>query len=157
MPPLSRSESDLRWESGRPSGRVFSARPNQYFCRDTEALVQTSDHSYRESSLSVQDLGDAGAGADDLLQVAPGEALLIHTEFDRLDGIRRVHRIVLSLIGVDKRCEHIQSVAVARSRFCAPEALNLLERGFMIPLCPDRLYLSRHAAPLSHRSCRSSC
>src|SRR5216684_5229920 len=141
----------------RCSRRGFSARPDQHFCRDAEAFMQTPDHPDRQSSLSVQNLGDASTRTNDLLQVPPGEPLLLHTEFDRLDGVRWVHRIVFSLIGIDERCEHIETVAVARSRLRAPEALNLLERGFIIPLCPDRLYLTRHAAHLSHRSCRSPC
>src|ERR1700736_1791892 len=71
------------------------------------------------------------------------------------DGVRWVHRIVLGLIGIDECCEHIETVAVARSRLRAPEALDLFECGLIIPLRPDRLYLPRHAAPPSHRSCRS--
>src|SRR3989337_1622147 len=127
----------------RCSRRVFSARPDQHFCRNAETLMQAADHPDRQSSLSVQNLGDAGTRADNLLQIPPGQSLLLHTEFDRLDGIGWVHRIVLSLIGIDECREHIQPVASARSRLCSPEALYLLERGFIIPLRPDRLYLTR--------------
>jgi hypothetical protein len=81
--------------------------------------MQTPDHPHRQPSLSVQNLSDARACANDLLEVPTREPLLLHTKFDRLDGVRWVHRIVLSLIGIDERCEHIQSVAVTRSRLCA--------------------------------------
>src|ERR1700694_5829538 len=119
--------------------------------------MQTPDHFQRQPPVSVQNLGDASARANDPLQVPSGEPLLLHAELDRLDGVSWVHRIVLSLIGIDERCEHIQTVAVTRSRPRAPEALNLVERSLIIPLCPDRPYLTRHAAPLSHQSCRSPC
>src|SRR5256885_12165878 len=119
--------------------------------------MQTPDHPHRESSFSVQNIGDASARANDLLQVRSGESLLLHTEFDRLNRVRRVHRIVFSLIGINERCEDVQSVAIARSRLRAPKAFNLLERGLIIPLGPDRLYLTRHAAPLSRQSYRSPC
>src|SRR5258708_35381451 len=119
--------------------------------------MQTPDHPHRQPSFSVQYLGDASARADDLFQIPPGEPLLLHAEFDRLDGIRWVHRIVLSFIGVDQCCEHVETVAVAGSRLRTPEAFNLLERGLIIPLRSDRLYLTRHVEPLSRRSCRSPC
>jgi hypothetical protein len=82
--------------------------------------MQTPDHPHRQSSFSVQNLGDARTRANDLLQVPSGEPLLLHAEFDRLDRIGRVHRIVLSFIGIDERCKHIQSVAITRSAF-APQ------------------------------------
>src|SRR5271154_2890234 len=119
--------------------------------------MQTPDHSHRKPPLSVQNFSNACACANDLLQVPSGESLLLHAKFDRLDRVGWVHRIVLSLICVGERCEHIQSVAIASSCLCAPKAPHLLERGLIVPLSPDRLYLTRHAAPPSHRSCRSFC
>jgi|SRR5436309_11369679 hypothetical protein len=35
--------------------------------------------------------------------------------------------------------------------------LDLLECAFILPFRPDRPYLNRHVAPLSHRSCRNPC
>ena len=84
--------------------------------------MQAADHRDRQSALSVHDLGDAGACADDLLQVSPGQSLLLHPEFDRLDRIRRIHRIVFCFIGIDQGREHVQSIAVARSGLRTPEA-----------------------------------
>lgn len=97
--------------------------------------MQTPDHRDRQCSFSVQNFGNAGTRADDLLQVPPGEPLLFHVEFDGLDGVGRVHRIVLGFIGIDERREHIQPVAVARPRLRAPQALDLLERGASHPRC----------------------
>src|SRR5262249_2174362 len=88
-------------------------------------------------------------------RLSPRETLLLHAELDRLDGIGRIHRVMLRLIGIDEGCEHIQAVAVAGSRLRAPKAFDLLERSLIIPLCPDRFHFSRHAAPSSHRSCHS--
>ena len=53
------------------------------------------------------------------------------------------HRIVLRLIGVDEGGQHVEAVAVARPGFGAPEALDLFERGFIIPF--DRIGLTSAA------------
>ena len=55
---------------------------------------------------------------------------------------------MLSLVGVDESPKHVQPVALRRSRLCALEELDLLERGFVIALRADRSYPSRHAEPL---------
>src|SRR5690348_10089095 len=123
------------------SRRSFSTRPDQYICGDPESLMQAADHCDRQSALSVHDLGNASAGADDLLQVSPGQSLLLHPKLDRFDRIRRIHRMVFCLIGIDKSREDVQSVAVARSSLRTPEAFELLERSLVIPLRPDWSYL----------------
>ena len=110
----------------------------------------------RQSSFSVQNLGDASARANDLLQVPPGKPLLLHTELDRLDGVGLVHRIVFSFIGIKEHCEHIETVAVARSCLRAPKALNLLERGLIISL--GRIgFTSPAMLHLFHINLRSPC
>jgi len=118
--------------------------------------MQTPDHPHRQSSFSVQNLGDASARANDLLQVPPGKPLLLHTELDRLDGVGLVHRIVFSFIGIKEHCEHIETVAVARSCLRAPKALNLLERGLIISL--GRIgFTSPAMLHLFHINLRSPC
>jgi len=74
--------------------------------------------------------------------------LLLHAELDRLDRVGRIDRIVLRLVGVDQRREHVEAVAFARARFGSPQALDLLERVLVVGLRADRLYLSGHVAPL---------
>ena len=73
--------------------------------------MQATDHRDREPALSVQDLGDPSARADDLFQILSREPLLLHTELDRLDRIGRVHRVVLRLVRIDEGREHIQPIA----------------------------------------------
>src|ERR1700674_4214059 len=51
--------------AGRRSRRIFSARPDQHFGRDAEAFMRTPDYADRQSSFSVQNLGDARARASD--------------------------------------------------------------------------------------------
>jgi hypothetical protein len=63
--------------------------------------VQATDHCNRQSTLSVEDLGDPGARADYPFQVSSREPLLLHTKFDRLDRIGRIHGMVFCLI-----CDH---------------------------------------------------
>jgi hypothetical protein len=76
--------------------------------------------SSRSSALSTQNLGDAGACANDLLQVPSREPLLLHAELNGLNGVRRVHRMVLRFIGVDEGRKHIQAVTVGGSRLRGP-------------------------------------
>src|SRR6266481_2401960 len=95
---------------------LFSRGPlstwsDQDFCRDAKPLMQATDHRDREPALSVQDLGDPSARADDLFQILSREPLLLHTELDRLDRIGRVHRVVLRLVRIDEGREHIQPIA----------------------------------------------
>src|ERR1700674_190399 len=47
----------------------------------------------------------------------------------------------------------VEPVAVARSCLRAPQAVDLPERGFIVPHGTDRLHLSLHAPPRSLRSC----
>jgi putative transcriptional regulator len=49
--------------------RRLLADRDQYVCRDAKAFMQTADHRDREPALSVQELGDPGARADDRFQV----------------------------------------------------------------------------------------
>ena len=70
--------------------------------------MQATHHSDRESAPPVQDLGDTGARADDLFQVPPREALLLHAQLDRLDRVGRIHRIVLSRASIGEGREHIK-------------------------------------------------
>src|SRR5438132_4634256 len=147
----------MRLDRTNDSSGAFSARPDQYFCRDAEARVQTPDHADGQSAFTVEHLGDAGARADEFLQVPPGEALLLHTEFDRLDRIGWIQRVVFRLIGIDKGRKYIEPVAGAGSRLRPPQAVNLLQRSFIVPPGADRLHLSVHALPRSRRSCRNPC
>lgn len=62
------------------SGRVLPTRSDQHFRRDTEMLVQASNHPHREGALSIQNFGDAGSRPDDPLQIPPGQSLLLHPE-----------------------------------------------------------------------------
>ena len=48
---------------------------------------------------------------------------MFHTELDRLDGIGRVHRVVLRLVGVDQRRQDIEPVALGRTAGGAPQAV----------------------------------
>ncbi len=82
--------------------------------------MQPPDHADGQPALAIENFGDAGSRADNLFEVPAREPLLLHTEFDRFDGIRGIHRIVLRLIGIYEGRKHIESVAVARSSLCAP-------------------------------------
>ena len=72
--------------------------------------MQAADHADREAALAVQDLHNAGSRADERLETLSREALLLHADLDRLDRIRRVHGIVLGLIGVDQRRQDVEAV-----------------------------------------------
>src|SRR5512132_3219408 len=111
--------SDLRRRlrcRSRSSGLDLAHWPDEHIRRDAEPLVKTADHADRKATLSVQHLGDPGSRADDALEILATEALLLHPKLNRVDGIRRVHRMMFGLIGVDQRCEHIQAIALRRAR-----------------------------------------
>jgi hypothetical protein len=48
--------------------------------------MQTPDHVDRQASATIEDFGYASPAAEDPFQVLSGQALLLHPEFDRLDG-----------------------------------------------------------------------
>ena len=83
--------------------------------------MQTPDHADGQSALTVENLGNAGPGADELLQVPPGKPLLLHAEFDRLDRIRWIDRVVFRLMAINEGRKHIEPVAVARSCLRPPQ------------------------------------
>src|SRR5580704_19394848 len=70
--------------TGDASSGAFSARPDQHFRRDAEALMQTPDHADGQATLAVKNLRYAGPRADDLLKIPAREPLLLHAELDRL-------------------------------------------------------------------------
>ena len=64
---------------------------------------------------AIQDFRDTSAAADDVLQVPPREALLLHTKQDGLYRIPQVHRVMLRFIGIDERGQHVEPVAFRRA------------------------------------------
>src|ERR1700730_9837075 len=67
--PLSKSLISLQGGaslgSADGSRRIFSAPPDQHLRRDAAAFMRTPDYADRQSSFSVQNLGDARARASD--------------------------------------------------------------------------------------------
>jgi hypothetical protein len=90
--------------------------------------MQASDHANRQAALAVQNLRHARSRSDERFEVLAGEALLLHAELDRLDRIGRVHRIMLGLIGIDQRRQHIETVALRRAAGRTPKTLDLGQR-----------------------------
>jgi hypothetical protein len=101
--------------------------------------VQAPDHCNRQAAFAIENLGDTGARANDPFKIAPSESLLIHAEFDCLDRIWRVERIVLFLIGVYQCRERIEPVAFECSCLGTPQPFNFLEGRFVITLRSDGL------------------
>ena len=87
--------------------------------------MQPPDHAERKIALPIQHFGDTGARAKDRLEVAAREALLLHAKLDRLDGIRRIDRMMFALIGVDAGGEDVEPVALGRPGLRPIEALDL--------------------------------
>jgi hypothetical protein len=109
--------------------------------------MQAPDHANRQAALAVQDLRNARSRSDERFQVLAREPLLFHGELDRLDRIRRLHRVMLGLVGIDKRCQHIETVALRRAAFRAPKTLNLVEGFLVVRLRANWLQLIRSASP----------
>lgn len=75
---------------------------------------------YQQPALAVQDLGNARARASDSFQVPPRETLLLHTKLDRVNRARRIDRVVLSLMRVDRRGEYVEPISLPSAYACAP-------------------------------------
>lgn len=71
-------------------------------------------------------------------QTISGSSGCLTEYLDSLDGIGRVDRIMLGLIGLNEGYEYIQPIAFRRTRLRAPQALDLRERGLAITLRADR-------------------
>jgi hypothetical protein len=56
-----------------------------------------------------------GPRAEHFLQVFARQTLLLHPELDRLDRVGRVHGIVLGLVGIDQRRQHVDPVTLGRA------------------------------------------
>jgi hypothetical protein len=98
---------------------------DQHLCRDAEAFVQAADRCDRQPAFSAENLRNPGARTDDFFQISARESLLLHAELDRLNGIGRVHWMVLRLIRINQRRQYIQAIAVWRSGLRTLKALDL--------------------------------
>lgn len=71
------------------------------------------------------------------------QALLFHPEFDRLDRVGRIDRVVLALIGVDQGRQDIEPISLRRARARPLQPLDLCEGCFVIRFASDRLDFMR--------------
>jgi hypothetical protein len=108
--------------------------------------MQASDHANRQAALAVQNLRNARSRSDERFQVLTREALLLHAGLDRVDRIGRLHRIMLGLIGIDQRCEHIETVALRRAALRTPKTLDI-RQGLLVAL-PFTLKTMRSAVTM---------
>ena len=108
--------------------------------------MQLPDHLDRQTALAVQHVRNPIARADHRIEVLAGEALLFHPEEDGLNRIRRVYGMMLRLVNVDQRRQHIETIAFGRAAFGVPKAPEFDQRGFVILLVSDWLQL----APMFH-------
>ena len=100
-----------------------------------EGLISTSAEMPRRSCrrLIISSIGRVCGSAppkhgpcpDDRFKVLPRKTLLLHAELDRLNRIGWVHWIVLRLIGIEQRCQHIEAIALGCSAPGAPQAFDL--------------------------------
>ena len=96
--------------------------------------MQAPDHGNRKIALAIQHFGHPRAGADDRLQILAGEPLLLHTEFDSLDGVGRVHGIMLRLIDIDQGSQDLKTIPGCGAVFGTPELLEVGQRPLVIRL-----------------------
>src|SRR5438309_9884528 len=77
-------------------------RAYQYLGRNAQLIVQAADHVDRQPTTAVEHLGNPGTSTENALQILAREALLLHPEFDRLDRVGRINRMVRAFISVDQ-------------------------------------------------------
>jgi len=83
------------------------------------------DHFKRQRPATVDHLSDATSRADEGLKIFARQVHLFHAEFDRLNRIRRVDRMVLSLVILSENQEHIQDIPVRGPGLCTPKTLDI--------------------------------
>ena len=71
--------------------------------------MQCANHIDGQAALAIEHFRDASPGPKDLFQVLACQPLLFHPKFDRLDRVRRIHRIVLGLVGFDESRKDVES------------------------------------------------
>src|SRR6185312_3664350 len=130
--------SAMHWPRGSSDGLRSTNRPNENLCGDSKLVVQSANHIDRQAALAIEHLRDTGPSTQDLFQVFACQPLLFHPKLDRLDWVRRVHRIVLGLVGLDESRKDVEAVAFGRAGLCAPELFDLCERVLVVPFTPDR-------------------
>ena len=107
--------------------------------------MKTADYGDRQGSPRLST--SACGAAEDALQVLAGEALLLHPEFDRLDPIRRIHRVVLVLIGVDQDSEYLEPIPFRRARARTSQPFDLRKGHLVIRFVADWLDFIQDRAP----------
>ena len=71
------------------------------------------------------------------------QSLLLHADLDGVDGVYLAHRIMLILIGLDQRDQHVQSVSLGRAVLCTPKTLDLTEKPRPLDLVLRRAVVDR--------------
>ena len=94
--------------------------------------MQLPDHLQRKFSFPVQDLARTALQAYDPSQVILRVTKLLHPEFDRLDRIGIVDRIMFFLVFVDQHAEDLQFITFWRSGFCIEDRFKPLQGGLVI-------------------------
>jgi hypothetical protein len=100
--------------------------------------VKGTDHADRQTALATKHFRYPRATTQDLLQVLARETLLLHAEFDSLNWIGWIHRVVLCLVGIDQRREDVEAISPRTSRLRAPKLFDFCERLLVILLTSKR-------------------
>lgn len=74
--------------------------------------MQALDHAQAQASLAIEYFGHPAARPDERRQVARRQALLHHPELDGVDGVGRAEVVVLVLVGLNERHQHVTLVRV---------------------------------------------
>src|ERR1017187_745892 len=112
-------------------------RSDKNVSRDSEPVSKLRDHRDAEWPAAVEDLGDAGAAADDVGQISAGEAHLFQVEADSVDRVGRVNGMVSRFVGVDEGYQDLQLVGCRRPGRRTPETFDFAQSAQVVALVSD--------------------
>jgi hypothetical protein len=101
--------------------------------------VQPLDHAQAQAALAIEHFRHPAALADVGLEVARGQALLLHAELDRLYRVSRTEVVVPVLVGFDQRDEHVTLVRLRSALFGLEDLFQPLESALQVIVVADRL------------------
>src|SRR5947199_2523962 len=99
--------------------------------------MKPPDHPDGKAAFAIKNLRHTGTGSDQRLKVLSRQPLAFHPELNGLDGIRRIHGIVLGLVRIDQDGEHVEAVTLWSSTLRAPQSLDFSERLPVVRLRPN--------------------
>ncbi len=104
-----------------------------------QPVMQAPDHAQAQAALAIEYFGHPAAWPDEWLKIARRQPLLFHPELDGLDGVSRAEVVVLVLIGLQQRHQHVTLIGLRGLLLRLEDGFKPVEDCLQMVVVSDRL------------------